>query len=253
MFVDKKISPIDVVKWYAVMEIDQVSSTKVDRWDIPSRDDDIISTKKNVVSSVTSRSLADAAKNLEELRLSIFSFDGCALKNSAKNTVFADGVPESKIMLIGEAPGSSEDEQGIPFCGASGQLLDNMISSIGLSRKKNVYITNTIFWRPPANRRPTNEEIEICKPFLEKHIAIINPDLLILVGATAVSSLLGEHLQISKIRQEYYQYSNQYLEKPIATTALFHPAYLLRQPLQKKTTWYDLLKVQEFLTSRQNH
>lgn len=244
------ISHTDALSWYNAMDIDIAVSTDKDRWKpkekILSKAATAAAPKAQQVIS-SSRLIADSVSTLEELKAAISKFDGCDLKKTATNTVFADGIATAKIMLIGEAPGASEDAQGIPFCGESGKLLDNMISTIGLSRKENVYITNTIFWRPPANRRPTEEEILICRPFVEKHIALIKPDLLILVGATAVSGLLGGHLQISKIRQEYYQYQNIYLDKPITTTALFHPAYLLRQPFQKKTTWYDLLNIQEFI------
>ena len=256
-----EISPIDALKWYTAMDVDAVLSTDPNRWNelkssvssaqavqnISHNAYVQVSEVKNLSGNTSdSRSLSDAATTLDQLKTSLLSFNGCALKQTATSTVFSDGIPTAKIMLIGEAPGASEDATGIPFCGESGKLLDNMISTIGLSRQENVYITNTIFWRPPANRRPTPEEIEICRPFVEKHIALIQPDLLILVGATAVTSLLGD-LQISKIRQEYYQYQNKYLTKPITTTAVFHPAYLLRQPFQKKAMWYDLLKIQEFL------
>lgn len=193
------------------------------------------------------RQLADSAKNLAELKEIVTKFDGCDLKKLANSTVFSDGCMEAKILLIGEAPGASEDQQGIPFCGESGKLLDNMLACIGVSRKTNAYITNTVFWRPPGNRQPTEQEINVCRPFVEKHIALIKPTLIILVGSTAATSLLGKHAGISKIRQEYYSYSNKYLAKPIATTAIFHPAYLLRQPMQKKTTWYDLIKIQKFI------
>ncbi len=194
----------------------------------------------------TSRSLADRASTIKDLEQMVRSFDQCSLKKMATNTVFSDGTRTAKIVLIGEAPGATEDAQGIPFCGESGELLDNMLYSIGLSRKQNVYITNTIFWRPPANRRPTNEEIEVCKPFVEKHIALMQPKLLILVGSTAAASILGNNIQISKIRQQYFEYKNQYIDTPIPTTTIFHPAYLLRQSIQKKTTWYDLLKIKQF-------
>ncbi|WPY01213.1 Uracil DNA glycosylase superfamily protein [Candidatus Trichorickettsia mobilis] len=194
------------------------------------------------------RHIANSVTTLEELKQSVLNFEGCTLKGFATNTVFADGNPNSQIMFIGEAPGATEDQKGIPFCGESGKLLDNMLACIGIFRTTNAYITNTIFWRPPANREPTPEEISICKPFVEKHIALINPKLIVLVGSTAATSLLGKHAGISKIRQEYYSYTNQYLQKPIATTAIFHPAYLLRQPMQKKTTWYDLIKIQQFIT-----
>ncbi len=271
MKMQNQLSPIDTLRWYAAMDIDAVLSTDPNRWDNDSSSSDALArsgisggvrgptdeipenarafprmTAKASEDNASPRALADAVTTLDQLKSSLLSFDGCDLKKTATNTVFSDGVATAKIMLIGEAPGASEDATGIPFCGESGKLLDNMISTIGLSRKENVYITNTIFWRPPANRRPTSEEVEICRPFVEKHIALIKPDLLILVGATAVTSLLGD-LQISKIRQEHYQYKNQYLTKPITTTALFHPAYLLRQPFQKKATWFDLLKIQEFL------
>ncbi|GAA5251942.1 uracil-DNA glycosylase [Candidatus Rickettsia kedanie] len=195
------------------------------------------------------RSLADNANNIEELKESLLNFNGCELKKFATNTVFGDGNLEAKIMLIGEAPGSTEDLKGIPFCGESGNLLDNMLHAIGISRKNNAYITNTVFWRPPANRQPTLEEVDICKPFVEKHIALISPKLIILVGSTATTSLLGKNSGITKIRQEYYFYTNKYLSAPIETTAIFHPAYLLRQPMQKRTSWYDLLKIKEYLVN----
>ena len=196
------------------------------------------------------RNLADKATNLEELKHAVMNFDGCDLKNAAKNTVFADGVDSAKIMLLGEAPGATEDEKAIPFCGESGMLLDEMLASIGLSRKTNVYITNTVFWRPPANRAPTKEEISICKPFVEKHISLVNPSVIILVGGVAAKSLLGDHAQISKVRKEYYHYKNPYLRVPIIVTAIFHPAYLLRSPLSKKDSWFDLLKIkQKFLNA----
>ena len=193
------------------------------------------------------RALADKATSLDELRNYLENFNGCQLKEFATHTVFSDGVANAPILLLGEAPGATEDEQGIPFCGESGVMLDRMLESINISRKTNAYITNTVFWRPPANRRPTNTEIEICKPFVEKHIALIKPKLIILIGSTATTSLLGKKAAISEIRQNNYPYINKYLSIAIPTTAIFHPAYLLRQPSQKKNTWYDLLKIQDFL------
>jgi DNA polymerase len=249
---DTKISPEAALKWYDAMEIDHSIDPAKTPFDTKSEIEKIankmdVPTAGPGIGQSGSRALADKASSIEELRSIVMNFDGCNLKKTALNTVFADGVTNAKFMLIGEAPGASEDEKGIPFCGASGNLLDNIISSIGMSRKENAYISNSVFWRPPANRRPTEEEIEICKPFVEKHIALIKPDLLILVGATAVSALLGKQLKISEIRQEYYDYSNKYLENSIKTTALFHPAYLLRQPGQKRAMWYDLLKIKAFI------
>ncbi len=163
----------------------------------------------------SSRALADKATNLLELKNFVLNFDGCDLKIDCKNTVFSDGSTNAKIMAIGEAPGAEEDLKGIPFCGQSGKLLDKMFSSIGLYREQNLYITNTVFWRPPNNRRPTKKELDICRPFLEKHIALIKPELIIMVGATAVESLLGNVEAITKIRQKYFRYKNAYLENII--------------------------------------
>lgn len=229
---------IRALEWYAAMGVDDIVSTATS----------IPLAPKLVPPQLVSNSENKPLSTLEELKSAVMCFEGCALKQTAISTVFADGLPSAKIMLIGEAPGASEDQQGIPFCGESGKLLDEMIASIGLSRKKNVYITNTIFWRPPGNRQPTTQEIEACRPFVEQHIALIRPKLLILVGGTAVTSLLGPSYQISKIRQEYYFYTNKYLNYNITTTAIFHPAYLLRQPMQKRSAWYDLLKIKEFIT-----
>jgi len=241
------ISNEKALKWHQIMELDDMLISKEKRpFSAPKQapSHNLQETEKKMPSSDT---LVDQLHNIEELKNAVASFDGCSLKKTATNTVFSDGIFGAPVMMIGEAPGASEDLHGIPFCGDSGKLLDNIISSIGLSREKNVYISNTIFWRPPANRRPTDEEIEACRPFIEKHIALAKPKLLILVGATAVSALLGKHLQISKIRQEYYQYQNKFLDDSITTTAIFHPAYLLRQPYQKRSMWYDLLKIKDFL------
>lgn len=199
------------------------------------------------INIANARKLAESATNLQELKAIVENFDGCTLKNFATNTVFSDGRPDAKILLIGEAPGATEDEKGIPFCGESGKLLDKMLNTIGLDREKNIYITNTIFWRPPANRRPAPEEIKICKPFVEKHIELLSPKMIILIGGTATTALLSKKESISYIRKNYYSYTNQYLKKPIFTAALFHPAFLLRSPYKKKDTWYDLLKIRDYI------
>lgn len=196
------------------------------------------------------RRLAESAKSLDELKTIVENFNGCALKNFATNTVFCDGQPNAEILLIGEAPGATEDKQGIPFCGESGKLLDKMLNTIGLDRARNIYITNTIFWRPPANRRPTPEEIKICSPFVEKHIQLLAPKLIILIGGTAATALLGKKESITYIRENYYPYTNQYLKEPILTAALFHPAFLLRSPYKKKDTWFDLLKIRDYIQKK---
>ncbi|MEJ0009611.1 MAG: uracil-DNA glycosylase family protein [Alphaproteobacteria bacterium] len=146
----------------------------------------------------SARALADGAKTLAELEAAVRDFDGCILKKTATNTVFAQGVPESGVMFIGEAPGADEDRQGVPFCGKSGQLLDRMLAFIGLVRAENFYITNTLFWRPPGNRQPTPEELDICRPFVEKHIALVDPKLLVLLGGTATKSMLGDTRGITR-------------------------------------------------------
>jgi uracil-DNA glycosylase family 4 len=186
----------------------------------------------------------EACASLDELRRLVEDSDCCELKKSATNTVFADGNSHADIMFIGEAPGASEDEQGIPFCGQSGKLLDNIIAAIGLIREKNAYITNTVFWRPPGNRKPTDDEIAICRPFVKKHIALVQPKLIIMVGSTAVESLLEINTAITKLRGVYFDYTNEYLgNKTIKATAIFHPSYLLRQPAHKKTMWFDILRI----------
>ena len=197
------------------------------------------------------RNIADKIHTLDDLRQAVMEFNYCSLKQTATNTVFGEGVSDAKIMFIGEAPGATEDKEGRPFCGDSGKLLDKMLASIGLYRDKNFYITNTIFYRPPGNRQPTVNEIEICRPLVEKHIAIINPQIIVLVGSTAATSLIGPNIKITKIRKEFYDYNNKYLTKTIPVTAIFHPAYILRQPNQKKTMWYDLLNLQNYIEQKQ--
>jgi len=192
--------------------------------------------------------LAQEAPTLAALKKAVETFDGCALKATASNTVFADGNPDSDIMIIGEAPGAEEDRQGIPFCGQSGQLLDAMLATIGLNRKENCYITNTLFWRPPGNRTPNPEELAICKPFVERHIALFNPKLLILCGSTAVKGVLDSTDAITRLRGKSLNYQNDSLEQKIPVRVLFHPSYLLRQPLSKRMAWADLLGIQQVIS-----
>jgi uracil-DNA glycosylase len=203
--------------------------------------------------SVAVAEAMQAAKNahtLDDLYAAIKAFDGCPLKKTAKNTVICDGNPQAKIMFIGEAPGSDEDEKGIPFCGMSGKLLDKVIASIGLSREHNVYITNSIFWRPPGNIKPTTHEIESCKPFLEKHIALINPDIILLVGGVATFTLLQNSTGITKLRGTQQEYHSKLLAKTIPCLPVLHPAYLLRQPMQKKFMWEDMLTLKRHIDAK---
>lgn len=197
------------------------------------------------------RKLADKATSLEELREAVLNFTGCSLRLTATNTVFADGNINAPIMAIGEAPGQTEDLRGIPFCGESGQLLDSAFKAAGITRDNNLYISNTVFWRPPQNRTPTDEEIEICRPFVEKHIALKKPKLLVLVGGVAVKLIMGKDKSIANVRQTHfkYEYQNQYTLEPIKVCGVFHPAYLLRNPSKKKDLWQDLLKIKYFITN----
>ena len=184
----------------------------------------------------------DKAKKLEKLKKSISNIKSCELKKSATNIVFADGNPKAKIMLIGEGPGSNEDQEGLPFVGRAGALLDKMLASIDLNRK-NVYITNVVNYRPPGNRRPTEEEIAKYLPYLKKHIEIINPKILVLLGSTALNALIGNEVVISKARGQWIE--KQFGECKTSVIVTFHPAFLMRQPAQKKMAWIDLKMIRE--------
>ncbi|RYG61444.1 MAG: uracil-DNA glycosylase [Alphaproteobacteria bacterium] len=180
---------------------------------------------------------------LEQLRADVEAFEGCTLKAGATRTVFSDGNPKAKIVLIGEAPGAQEDALGKPFVGRSGQLLDKMMQSIGLERhsegKNSVYITNTVFWRPPDNRTPTPAEILSCRPYLMKHLALIKPEIIVLVGGTAVKSVLQSKEAMGSLRQRWLDFDVDGFGR-VPTLATFHPAYLLRNPPAKKDAWEDL-------------
>lgn len=195
------------------------------------------------------RILVESCNNIAALEDAVRNFDGCAIKKTASKTVFADGNPSAKIMVIGEAPGAEEDKQGIPFCGQSGQLLNKILASIGLSRKEDVYISNTVFWRPPGNRQPSTEEMAICLPFVEKHIALIKPDLLILAGGIAAKAVLKSDISVSRLRGKYYDYKNDYMAGSTKAVIVYHPSYLLRSPAQKRLAWHDMLMIKDFLNN----
>ena len=184
----------------------------------------------------------DKAKKLQKLKKSISNIKNCELKKSATNIVFGDGNPKAKIMLIGEGPGSNEDQEGLPFVGRAGALLDKMLASINLNRK-NIYITNVVNYRPPENRRPTEEEIAKYLPYLKKHIEIINPKILVLLGSTALNALIGNEVVISKARGQWIE--KEFGECKTSVIVTFHPAFLMRQPAQKKMAWIDLKMIRE--------
>ncbi len=193
------------------------------------------------------KSIAAAAMNLEDLKSAMASFDGCNLKRTAKSLVFADGNPESNVMLIGEAPGRDEDIQGLPFVGRAGQLLDKQLAAIGLDRTM-AYITNVIPWRPPGNRTPTPAETEICRPFIERHIELIKPDVILMLGGSSAKTLLKTSDGIMKLRGKWSEVKTD--NTSVKALPTLHPAYLLRQPLHKKLVWQDLLSLKQHIMSQ---
>ncbi len=184
--------------------------------------------------------LAAGSGDLEALRAALEGFDGCALKRGARNTVFSDGNPAARVMIIGEAPGRDEDIQGKPFIGKSGQLLDKMLAAIGLSRnaeaaEEAVYITNVLPWRPPQNRDPLDDEKAMMKPFLMRHIELVKPQVLLLVGNPSSQTLLETDQGVTRLRGKWHEVAG------IPALSIFHPAYLLRVPAKKREAWADLL------------
>ena len=191
----------------------------------------------------------DRIKKLNILKNKIEKSE-CSLRDIATNLVFSDGNYNAKIMIIGEAPGAEEDKVGKPFVGQAGKLLDKMLKCIFLDRIKNFYITNMVFWRPPGNRIPNNQEINICLPLVKEHIKIINPQLIILLGNIAAKSLLETDKGITKIRGKLFFYVDNESNLKIETVPIFHPAYLLRNPIEKKHVWEDLKKIYEIMKKK---
>jgi DNA polymerase len=187
------------------------------------------------------RDICERSQNLEELKAAVEKFEGCSLKLTSNKTVFGSGNPNSKLMIIGEAPGADEDRIGEPFVGRSGQLLDKMLKSIGIDRNGS-YITNVLPWRPPGNRTPTDAEVAVCIPFLKRQIELIKPEIILVLGGSAANSLLDNEEPISRLRGKWLEYRTPKGEK-IDLLASFHPAYLLRNPAQKSKVWADLLQL----------
>lgn len=206
---------------------------------------------------IEAQKLAAQCNSLAELQSAIQNFDGLSIRKTATNMVFSDGNPEAPVMLIGEAPGADEDIQGKPFVGVSGQLLDRILACIGLARdsedvRHSVYISNILNWRPPGNRTPTQAEMDISLPFIERHIALVQPKAIILCGGVSAKSLLRRSESISRLRGVFHDYRvpeslKIQEDSPIPAMATYHPAYLLRTPAQKKAVWADMLMFQEKL------
>ena len=186
----------------------------------------------------SARALAEAATDLEALRSALADFEGCALKRTATRLAFADGVPGSRVMLVGEAPGAEEDRLGRPFVGRAGQLLDRMLGAVGLDRQT-VYIANVVPWRPPGNRTPTPQETQICLPFIKRQIDLADPEFLVCLGGSAVRTLLGVQTGITRARGSWFAYPRQD-GREIRALAMLHPAFLLRQPAHKRFAWADM-------------
>lgn len=190
------------------------------------------------VSASAAETLARHAHTLDALRQAIEAFEGCPIKEHAKRTVIADGNPESRVMLIGEAPGAEEDRTGLPFVGQAGKLLDRMLASIGRDRT-NTYITNVFFWRPPGNRTPTAQEIALVQPFVRRHIELVRPRAILSLGGVSAKALLETETGITRLRGQWHSLRAGDLDIPVIAT--FHPANLLRQPANKAYVWRDLL------------
>jgi uracil-DNA glycosylase len=192
----------------------------------------------------SAREAARTAPTLEALRALLENFDGCALKHTATRLVFSDGNPQARIMFVGEAPGRDEDIEGLPFVGRSGKLLDRMIAAIGLDRSK-AYIANVIPWRPPGNRTPTPQETQICLPFIQRQIELVNPDVLVTLGNPSTQTLVQTREGIMRTRGKWFDYDTG--TRTIRAIATFHPAYLLRSPSYKRMSWQDLRAIAKAL------
>ena len=222
----KNIKINKLIKYYSLINFDLIYSNKaINRY------------KKN-----NNYNNSNQSKDLKDLERLIKNVKNCELKKNATNLVFADGNLESNIMIVGEGPGANEDKEGLPFVGRAGQLLDKMLESINLDRK-NVYITNVVNYRPPQNRKPTDKEILKYLPFLKRHIEIINPKILILLGSTALNSIIGSQEVISKARGKWNKLKIG--KSSPFVIASFHPAFLMRQPDQKKMAWIDLKMIRQ--------
>ncbi|HTV27034.1 MAG TPA: uracil-DNA glycosylase [Xanthobacteraceae bacterium] len=196
------------------------------------------------VAAMAAREAATNAKDLDELRAILENFQGCGLRGTATQLVFADGNPQARVMFVGEAPGYEEDISGRPFVGRSGKLLDRMMEAISLDRSK-AYIANVVPWRPPGNRTPTPQETAICLPFIRRQIELADPDILVCLGQPATQTLLGTREGITKTRGRWFKFDTG--KREIRAMATLHPAYLLRQPLQKRLAWRDFLALKKAL------
>lgn len=257
------LHPLDLLRWYIESGVDEcIGDVAIDRYAVPPPRPVAAISPPPAASAAggaarhraapghapghaapasgTASQIANACASLTELHRALEAFEGLPLKQAATSTVFADPSDQPRLMCIGEAPGHEEDRQGVPFVGASGKLLDRMLASIGLDRSE-VYITNILPWRPPANRKPTHDEVAVCLPFVVRHIELVDPPLLLLLGGAAASALLARSEGINRLRGHWFEVGSPGLQRPVPTLATFHPAYLLRTPEAKREAWRDLL------------
>ena len=260
--------PVTLLRWYVDAGVDEtIGDAPINRFETPepaaapaapvekpaqikqqpsSAKPDVITPEPADQTAATAKALAEGCDTLEALHAAIESFDQCPLKATAQNLVFSDGNPEAGLMLIGEAPGADEDRQGLPFVGVSGQLLDRMLAAIERDRTS-AYITNILPWRPPGNRKPTPFVSELCLPFLQRHIELVQPKVIVLLGGTSAATLLNTTTGITKLRGKWDTYKVHGADVPTLPT--YHPAYLLRQPALKRDAWRDMLSLQKRLMS----
>ena len=242
---NEALPPEKILQWFLTAGADEnTENVPVDRFERREQPAFPVSETVPLQRPAAENIVLPQASSLEELKNLIAHFDKCPLKATATNMVFGAGNPRAKLMIIGEAPGAEEDRQGLPFVGASGHLLDLMLKSIGLNRS-DVYITNILPWRPPGNRKPSEDEVSLFTPFVRRHIALIRPQILLLLGGSAVSALMNTNAGITKTRGRWMTYSADDIN--IQVMASFHPAFLLRTPAQKKLAWRDFLSVKKAL------
>ena len=241
----------EILKWYMEAGVDVIcdNEPRVENVANVKKEPEVVvdAAQMGMVACKNARQICEKANSLEDLAKSVENFEGCSLKYTANKTVFGDGDEHAKVLFVGEAPGADEDREGKPFVGRSGMLLDKMLKSIGVDRRK-CYITNVLMWRPPGNRTPTGAEVAVCLPFLKRKIELINPEIIVALGAPAANALLDCEEPISKIRGKWLEY-NLSVERKIALMPTFHPAYLLRNPAYKAKTWADLLKLKQKLSN----
>ncbi len=252
----------DLLRWYADVGVDcAIDETPHDRFAAPAPEPapeparpaapapapapaQVTTAATTADSADAARDTAAAAATLEALRASLDAFEGCALKRTATQLVFGDGDPDARVMFVGEAPGREEDRQGLPFVGRSGQLLERMLATIGLERSA-TYIANVVPWRPPGNRTPTPQETAACRPFLDRQIELVAPEVVVCLGGAAAKEMLATSEGILRLRGQWRTFATPTFETRAMAT--LHPAYLLRQPAQKRLAWRDMLTVKEAL------